>query len=311
MPMLDVHRLRIFVTVAEEGSFTAAAQRLYLTQSAVSQHMSAFEREIGLSLLVRTSRGIELTAAGERLRQRGSRVLADVVALEQELRAFADGRQEISVGAFATAGAELLPHALKAFSATHPEVTVRLKALTAADATALRDGTIQVLLAWDYNFAPQAVDPQLDQHRLLDDPMLAVLPAAHPLSGRERIALAELAGERWVTRAHRPPYEHAYETMCRLGGFEPEVVFRTEDYQLLQGLVAAGMGVSVVPALSLVPHRADVVTRPISTPVLARRITALTLPDAHRAAPVLDFLTALTDAAETSRAEEPTAVELP
>lgn len=297
--MLDVRRLRIFVTVADEGSFTAAAQKLYLTQSAVSQQMSVFEREIGVPLLRRTPRGVSLTEAGETLVQRARGLFGEISAIEQEIHAFGDHSREIRLGAFSTAGMELLPHALKLFKAQQPGVRVLLRSIPTDDLLArLWEGEVHLLLLWDYNFAPQPLDRSLSVSRLPDDPLMVVLPADHDLAGKEHIALADLAHERWVVRAHRPPYADAYETMCRIAGFEPDIAFRADDYQSLQGLVAAGMGVSMAPALSLRPARDDVAIRPLSDPTFTRRVTVVTLPHVERSVPVAEFLGALRDSAE-------------
>lgn len=299
--MLDVRRLQIFVAVAQEGSFTAAAQRLFLTQSAVSQQMAALEREMGVSLLRRLARGVKLTPAGEVLAARANGLFGEIASIEQEVRTFGDGPVEIRLGAFATAGVELLPLALRAFRSRRPDVHVRLCSVPTDEATTrLRDGDIHVLLTWEYDFAPQPVDRSLTQLRLPDDPLRVVLPAGHRLAGEQQLRLADLAPDRWVVRVHRAPYEEAYETMCRIAGFEPEVAFRADDYQALQGLVAAGMGVSMVPQLSLTAHRDDVVIRPLCTPTFARRVTAMTLPEARRADPVADFLEILRTTAGTA-----------
>jgi DNA-binding transcriptional LysR family regulator len=300
--MLDVRRLRILLTVAEEKSFTGAAQRLSLTQSAVSQQMAALERETGVALLNRTPQGVSLTEAGNILAQRSYRLLAEITAVEGELLAAGDARPEIRLGAFSTAGLELLPRALKAFTATRPEVRVSLVSLPPGDITTpLRDGSIHALLTWEYSFAPQPPNRHLAQFRLPDDPLLAVLPAGHPLTARTDITLADLADEPWMARSHREPYENAYETMCRIAGFEPEIAFRTDDYEALQGLVAAGLGVSMAPALSLVPRRHDVVIRPISQPLFTRQVSALTVVDAPRMAPLADFIAILHQTAEALR----------
>jgi DNA-binding transcriptional LysR family regulator len=297
--MLDVRRLQIFVAVAEEGTFTAAAQRLFLTQSAVSQQMAALEREMGVALLRRLARGVALTAAGEVLAVRAKGLFGEISTIEHEVRTFGDSPPEIRLGAFATAGVELLPTALKAFKQRRPDVRVRLSSVHTEDVRAkLREGHVHVVLVWDYDFAPQAVDPALVRLRLPDDPLRVVLPLGHPLADHDSVKLTELADERWVVRAHRAPYENAYETMCRIAGFEPDVAFRTDDYQALQGLVAAGMGVSLVPRLSLVPHRDDVISRPLTDPTFARRVTVMTLPDAGRAIPVVDFLDVLRSSAD-------------
>ena len=297
--MLDPRRLRILLAVAEEKSFTAAAQRLGLTQSAVSQQMAALERETGVPLLTRTSQGVSLTEAGGRLAERSYRLLAEITAVEAELLTAGETRPEIRLGAFSSAGLELLPQALKAFSAVRPDVRVALVSLPPGDITTpLWDGSIHALLTWEYSFAPQPLNRRLAQFRLLDDPLLAVLPAGHPLAASADIALADLADEPWMARAHGEPYENAYETMCRIAGFEPEIAFRVDDYEALQGLVAAGLGVSMAPALSLVPRRPDVVIRPISRPAFTRQVSALTLVDGPRMAPLADFIDILRQTAE-------------
>jgi DNA-binding transcriptional LysR family regulator len=297
--MIDIRRLQIFVAVADEGSFTAAAQRLYLTQSAVSQQMATLEREIGVSLLRRMPRGVRLTPAGDVLATRAKGLFAEIATIEQEVHTFGDGPQEIMLGAFATAGVELLPVALKAFKVRCPDVRVQLSSVYTDDAiNRLRDGDIHVLLTWEYDFAPQPMVGSVAQLRLTDDPLLVVLPADHALAREDQVRLVDLAADRWVVRSHRPPYEDAYETMCRIAGFEPDVAFRTDDYQSLQGLVAAGMGVSLIPQLSLTAHRDDVVIRPLRTPTFARRVTAMTLPEAGRAGPVADFLDTLRTTAQ-------------
>jgi DNA-binding transcriptional LysR family regulator len=289
-------------SVAEEKSFTAAAQRLNLTQSAVSQQMAALERETGVRLLSRTPQGVSLTEAGGLLAERSYHLLANITAVEAELLAIGDRRPEIRLGAFSTAGLELLPRALKAFRAVHPDVTVSLVSPPPGDITTpLWDGTIHALLAWEYSFAPQPPNRRLAQFQLRDDPLLAVLPATHPLAAQPDIALADLADEPWLARVHRPPYDNAYQTMCRIAGFEPEIAFRVDDYETLQGLVAAGLGVSMAPALSLVQPRPDVAILPISQPRFSRQVSVVTLVDGPRTAPLADFIAILRQSTEAGR----------
>ncbi|MCA1220820.1 LysR family transcriptional regulator [Streptomyces sp. 8L] len=297
--MLDIRRLQVFVAVAEEGSFTAAAQRLFLTQSAVSQQVAALERELGTPLLRRLARGVRPTAAGEVLADRSRHLFGRIASVEQEVRAVGGGPHEISLGAFATAGVELLPLALRTFRTRHPDIRVALTSVHADGPPAgLREGRLHALLTWEYDVAPQPAEPGLVQRHLPDDPLRVLLPVDHPLAARDEIALAELAAERWVVRGHRPPYAEAHETMCRIAGFEPAIAFRTEDYQSLQGLVAAGMGVGLAPALSLFPRRDDVRVLRLASPVFARRVTALTLDEPEPGTPVRDLLDILCTTAE-------------
>jgi DNA-binding transcriptional LysR family regulator len=105
--------------------------------------------------------------------------------------------------------------------------------------------------------------------------MMVVLPHDHRLAGQDRVAVADLADYTWVTRAHRPLYgADPYEQMFRALGITPRQQIAAADYQSLQGLVAAGVGVSLAPLLSLVPHRSDVMVRPTAAPLFARRVSA-------------------------------------
>lgn len=128
---------------------------------------------------------------------------------------------------------------------------------------------------WDYDFAPRTFAADIERIPLAEDPLYVLFPVDHPLAGERHVRLAELAGESWVVRAHRPPYDDAFAMMCRLAGFEPAVGFVTEDYQAAQGLVAAGIGISAVPRMSLLSSRPDVVAVPMTRPAPRRRIAAL------------------------------------
>lgn len=302
--MLDIGRLRILVEVVEGGSFAAAAHRLRLTPSAVSQQLSVIESEVGLPLLDRPARGVELTAVGRVLAAHATSLFGELAALEREVRSLGAASLQLRIDVFASAGVELLPTAIKTFREQYPGVRLRLSATQGDDPfTRLREGSAHVVLGWGYDFAPWRVDRDLHHVPMPDDPLHVVLPWDHPLVDAEEVALADLAGEQWVTRTHRPPYEQAYETMCRIAGFEPHVTFRAADYQSLQGLVAAGQGVSLVPRRSLTarqPGHADLADRPLAGRGFARQVSAVTLPEAHRDEPVADFLAALGGSAVAS-----------
>lgn len=296
--MLDLRRLSILVTVAEGGSFTAAAERLYMTQSAVSQQMSLLERDVGIDLFRRLPRGVELTAAGKLLTSRARALLAESLAVEQELHRLAYGGREVRLAAFVSAGVELLPQTFRAFMRRSPDSKLVVRDTSGEALSLLGNGEVDAVLMWDYDFEPLPPDHRFARIHLADDPMMVVLPADHPRAGQERVRLADLAAEKWVTRAHRALYgQEPYEKMFRIAGFEPDVVFRAADYQILQGMVATGMGVSLAPRLSLYPHRPDVCVRPMAEPSFARAITVWTLPQTAAASPVAELIEALREAA--------------
>ncbi|MGH3279179.1 MAG: LysR family transcriptional regulator [Trebonia sp.] len=293
--MFDLRRLRIFAAVVDGGSFTAAASALFLSQPAVSQQMAILEREAGVPLLERLPRGIRLTAAGELLAERTSRLLAEMEAIEEELRRLGDGIQEVHLGAFPTAGADLVPLTISAYRERHPDVRVVLTPAHANDVIAqMHSSHISVGLVWDYDFAPHVLTPSgFDRVELLADPMRVIVPTGHEAALEREIALRDLAEEPWIVRAHRPPYAQVFEQMCRIAGFDPQIAFRTDDYQAIQGLVAARVGIGVAPRLSLAPLRQDVVAVPMAPPTFSRRIAALAVPAENRPSTVDDLLDVL------------------
>jgi DNA-binding transcriptional LysR family regulator len=282
--MLDARRLEIFCVVAEEGSFTAAASRLHLTQSAVSQQIAILERDIGIPLLERVARGIRLTAIGKLLAERAKALLLDMTTLEQDLRRLINPPTKVTLGVFATAGAHLVPAVVQRYRQRHKDTQLVLHASQPEDlAGKLVNGVIDVGLTWDYDFLPRPMGTLLRQQHVLDDPICLLLPSDHPLANSEApLRLADVANELWVVREHTSPrYDDAFETMCRIAGFEPNIVFRTEDYQSVQGLVAAHVGIAVAPRLSMAAQRPDIVIRTIKNPAFTRRIDAVTLMEAR------------------------------
>jgi DNA-binding transcriptional LysR family regulator len=276
--MLDVRRLQIFSAVAEHGSFTAAAEALFMTHSAVSQQMALLERQLGLPLMIRGPRGVELTEAGRVLAERSTVLLGSIASIEREMRDLTARHACVRLAAFPTAGADLIPRVVRDYQKRFPDVRVELRSVHTGDiAACLREGTVHLGLVWDYDFAPRTFGPDIELIHLTDDPLCALFPLDHPLAEEPVVDLADLSGETWVVRGHRPPYDDAFVTMCRLAGFEPHIGFVTEDYQSAQGLVAAGIGISAVPLLSLVARHPEVVAVPIAPPTPCRRIAAVRL----------------------------------
>ena len=295
--MLDVRRLQIFSAVAEHGSFTAAAEALFMTHSAVSQQMALLERQLGLSLMTRGPRGVELTEAGRVLAERSTVLLGSIANIEREMRDLTARHASVRLAAFPTAGADLIPRVVRDYQKRFPDVRVELRSVHAGDiAACLREGNVHLGLVWDYDFAPRTFAADIELIHLTDDPLCVLFPMDHPLAEEAAVDLADLAGESWVVRSHRPPYDAAFVTMCRLAGFEPDIGFVTEDYQSAQGLVAAGIGISAVPRLSLVAQHPDVVAVPIAPPAPCRRIAAVRLRGAGHPRAAQQMLEVLRDA---------------
>jgi molybdate transport repressor ModE-like protein len=278
MLMLDVRRLRVLREVALRGSFSAAAEALTYSQSAVSQQIAALEREAGTRLVERNGRGIRLTDAGRALVRRADAILVELAAADAELQAIAGLRGgRVRVSTFASAATALLPAAVTAFRAAHPAVQVELSLVEATEEAigGLRTGRADLFLV-----ARPAGEPPADQveaHRLLEDPMLAVLPGGHRLARRRTLRLDDLAGEPWVLGGGPGCSDRAtILRACHAAGFEPRVTvdFPTDDYNATQGMVAAGAGVTLLPRLALAVPRDDLAVRPLAGAGPSREVVA-------------------------------------
>lgn len=253
---MDLLWLRVFREVAKSGSFTAAAEPLGFTQSAVSRQISALEQEIGVPLFDRLPRGVRLTAQGRSLLGHAEAVLDRMSLARRDLQALADlafGR--IAVGAFSTAEVALVPRALAAFTAAYPGVVVELsEGLSGAQLDRVRAGRIDLAVV-SSTAGPALETSQVELHHLLDEPMLVALPADHPLANQDRpLTLAELAAEDWIAGSSR-----LEETLFGAPGpLEPRIRWVAKEWTAKLGLVAAGLGATLVPALAAPGVRRDV-----------------------------------------------------
>ncbi len=272
--MLDVKRMQVLRAVATSGSVTAAAAHLGCTPSAVSQQMTALEKEAGIALLERVGRGVRLTAAGRLLTSHAatiSRHLAEAETALADLRAGRTGRLRIVY--FASVGPSLLAPALARFRREHPDVALDPK-------LADPDDPLPVVEDGDADLAIVVRRPGDERHQgihvvhLLDDAYQAVLPAGHPLAARRTINLADLAREPWVGSEPPGPCREPISDACAAAGFSPNFVARSEDYATAQGFVAAGLGVSLIPRLALNTRHPGVTTRAVRAPQPIRRIYA-------------------------------------
>jgi DNA-binding transcriptional LysR family regulator len=280
--MLDVRRLRVLREVAAQGSFSAAAEALSYTQSAVSQQIAALEREAGSRLVERSARGVRLTESGRALVSHADVILARLADAEDELQAIAGLRGgRLRVAAFPSACATLMPLAVRRFRELHPGVDLSLApADPEPGLRLLRTGEVDVALSIETTFEC-AVPADVERVALLDDPMYIMLAESHPMAGRSRIRLGDLADDHWmIGTTGTCPDASIFLRACQAAGFEPRVAFHLDDYNAIQGFVAAGMGVSFIPDLALTAVRDDVVVRSLGTRPPVRRIVATTLAEA-------------------------------
>lgn len=285
--MLNVARLRVLKEVSEQGSFSAAAEALSYTQSAVSQQIAALEAETGMTLLERRPRGVLLTTAGQALVGHTEGILARLQAAEAELSAIAglNGGQ-LRMASFPTAGATLMPVAIATFRARHPEVRLTLaEGEPEQIEPRLLAGELDLALLFDFDEGDHALEQaDLTQVRLLEDPMYLALPSEHPLAARKAVRLEDLQGEAWVQTSQSSPCARHVVRSCHAAGFEPNVSFESDDYQTVQGLVAAGVGVALIPELALSSVRPDIAIRALSPRTPVRQVIAA-MPSQSRVTP--------------------------
>ena len=283
--MLDVRRLRVLREVARQGSFSAAADALSYTQSAISQQIAALERETGATLLQRRAGGVRLTDAGRALVTRADAILAQLADAERELAAIAGLRGgRVRLASFPSAGATLVTEAVSRFQRKHPEVELSLSE-GEPDVTvpALKRGDFDLAVVFDYEHrrAPNILGEDLDCIHLLDDPMRVVLPSDHPLTRRKTIRLDELAEEAWVGGCVGGVCNAMVVDWCADAGFEPNIAFESDDHNVLIGLVAAGVGITLLPQLALRMGLPGAESRAVAGADHVRKIYAAVPSDAY------------------------------
>jgi DNA-binding transcriptional LysR family regulator len=270
--MLDVHRLRVFRAVVASGSVHAAATNLGYTASAVSQHVSALQRETGLTLMTRNGRGVEPTSAGRALAAEIDGVLDRLRGVESFVADLREGRAgSLSIAYFASVGAAWMPSVVRGLLRDFPGIRLDL---SLRDDIACPDERVDLQIA----VAPRAFQggPGIRAVHLLDEPYVVVLPGGHPLAGEERVELAHLAGDRWVDNDFARGWcrQNLIEA-CQAAGFTPTFHVEAHDYRTAVAFVDAGIGVTVLPRIGAQALPPGTVAVPVINPTPQRSIHAL------------------------------------
>jgi DNA-binding transcriptional LysR family regulator len=291
--MLNASRLNVLRKVISLRSFSAAADALSYSQSAVSQAIATLEGEVGAPLIERDRRGVRPTAAGAALARHADGILARMEAAETEVTAIAGGRGgRLRVASFPSAGATLMPQAVAAFTASHPGVEITLAEGEPEEiAPRLRAAEFDLVLLYEFEGVGERLGAGMRRFELLDDPLHLALPEAHPLARRRQLRLADLSEESWIQTSAATPCARHVVRSCHAAGFEPRVAFESDDYQTVQGLVAAGVGVALIPRLALSAVRSDIRVRPLHPSSPVRKVLAA----ARRGAPVTPAVATMLD----------------
>lgn len=272
--MLDVTRLRVFRAVVHAGTVQAAAVNLGYSPSAVSQHITALQRETGLALFEKSGRGIAPTPAGLALASGSEEVMVSLGRLTGLVEDLREGRTgSLSIGTFPSAGQYWVPQIAQVLAREFPSLLLNLDLIDVIEGP--RSAYDIELRAEDPALPPTSVEGHR-RYELVVEPYVTVLPVDHPLAGNSQIELADLSGERLIA-------EGVPDTTCAgilrrawaSAGVMPRYVARSSDHHAALALVSAGVGVTLVPRLAMGRLAAGLVERPIageSAP--ARRIVA-------------------------------------
>ncbi|MFI8184937.1 LysR family transcriptional regulator [Actinacidiphila glaucinigra] len=277
-------RLAQFAAVARHEHVTRAARELGVPQSTLSRAMVRLELDLGVTLFARQGRTVSLTPAGHGFLASVERALGEVERSAESVRADADPQSgRVAFGFLHTLGPETVPALLRAFRADHPRIRFQLvQNYGEAMLAGLRAGELDLCLTSPVPDAPDLVVRRLDEQRLR-----LVVPADHRLASRRRVRLAEASGELFVSLEAGYGLRRITDALCAEAGFTPRVAFEGEEAETLRGLVAAGLGVALLPP-PLVP-RPGVVELTVTAPRAAREIGVAWLGGHADTAPVAAF----------------------
>lgn len=267
MSLLLAPRLAYFAGVARTEHVTRAALEMNVPQSTLSRAMVRLEQDLGVDLFARIGRTVSLTPSGRAFLQHVERALAEIDRAAEEVRADADpATGKVAFGFLHTMGSETVPGLIRAFRADHPRVRFSLvQNYGEAMIERLRAGELDLCLTSPVPDAPDLVARRLDEQKLR-----LVVPADHPLASRKRVRLAEAADETFVTLEPGYGLRRITDDLCKEAGFRPRVAFEGEEAETLRGLVAAGLGVALLPPPAVA--RPGVAELTVTAPRAAREI---------------------------------------
>lgn len=269
---MELRQLRYLVALADEQHFTRAAAREHIAQPALSQQIRRLELELGLPLVERTTRRVTITQAGEMLVARARRILSEVDAANAEMQALAGVRTgHVMVGTMHTMGPIDVSLALAVFHERHPGVELTVREQSSEElAEMLRDDVLDLAFL--------SVTERIESHglglrQLVSEELVAVLPRVHPLAGRRRLRMVELADEQFISYREGARLRELLTWAGRRAGFEPQIKLESNESERICRLVNRGMGVAILPHSDADRTHADVAVVTLTEPSLSRDIT--------------------------------------
>ncbi len=280
--MLNLSRVRIFSAVARHRSFARAADELSFTPSAVSHQIATLERELGTLLINRGGRPWTLTPAGEQLNQRAAAALAELAAAEQELAELtSDAQGTLRLSSVASGLRSVVPPAVAAFRAQYPEINLQLsEGQPSSILRRLRRGEIDAGIIVTASRQPLPLHARkLRATQLIEQSLVVAVPTSSSLASAPRLTLRQLRDQQWLLPTHErvPEFRAELDSLFAQAGYSPKIMLELDDEVAGGALIAAGLGIGLIPGLAAPPPRPGVAFVPIS-PRRLRTLHAVTSP---------------------------------
>jgi DNA-binding transcriptional LysR family regulator len=296
--MLNVNRMRILREVGSRGSIAAAAEALYMTPSAVSQHMTTLSSEAGVALLEKSGRTVRLTPAGKLLVGHTERVLEVLEEAQADLDEISHGVAGLlRTCTFPSAARALMMPALSTMREEHPQLEITMIDLEPEESLPLlKTGEIDIILAYEFDHLPEPKDPGVERHLLLTEPVFMAVPADHPLAlGPVRVA--DFAEDNWIVGRTHSQLIEVVLSVTHEAGFEPRTDLQSNDIQVILAGVQAGLGVALIPPIAVIADFPGVTFHSPTDVKVIRRIEAVIRRGSHNSPPIAAALKALHEAA--------------
>jgi len=243
---MEIHQLRYFLSIAETGSFTAAAEACHVSQPSLSAQIAKLESELGGTLFDRGRHGARITQRGELFRFRAAEAIRQLEAGRHELDELAGlTRGSVALGCLPTTGAYLLPRLLRAFLDTYPGVQVKLREASSPQlARALREFEIDLAIIDE-----AGLDSGIASETLFTEPLVLAVPRSHAFARMHAVVMKELGGEPFILMKQGHGYRSIVLSALSQAGVSPRIVYESDEIETVQRLVEAGFGVSIVPRM--------------------------------------------------------------
>lgn len=312
MARITLRQLEYFVAAAETGSVTAAAARVFLSQSAVSTALAELEENLGVQLFVRHARGLTLTTVGHSILRTARQLLEQADDLERSAEEHNESLSgTLTVGCYTTLAPHLLPPVLDAYLTANPRVDLTFVVGSHAQLRSrLLDGTCDVALLYDYDFAPDLLAGDVQKVALQAIPPHVLLPEGHALAALESIPIERLTAEPLIL-FDLPPGGDYFQSLFTLHGLTPTIRFRTTEFELVRALVARGLGYSLLTQstdIDVSYENRKLVTRPLAGQWHGLPVVAVHLAGSHLTRRAIAFIDQCRQTLGTDAAARPQVV---